>query len=110
MYFGHFPDDRQKLTNPHIDLFTDRRVEDPLAVVIQQLGEPGRVAVVLAVSVLSTVLLDGVKYIHGKTHSKEMVILDVVQVGAQLAVVIEEQEGWERSREVSGKRGVDEQL
>ena len=110
MYLGHFTDDRKEFTDPHVDLITCQRVENPLVVVIEKLGEPSGIAVVLAVLVISGVFVDGVEDIDWESHSKEIVVLHVHQVGQQLAVVVEEQERRKRPREVPGKRGVEEEL
>ena len=110
MYLRHFPDDRKEFTDPNVDLFTCRRIENPLVVVVEKLGEPGRIAVVLAVLVIGGVLVDGVEDIDWESHAKKMIVLHVDQVGEQLAVIVEEQERRQRTRKVSGKRGVEEEL
>ena len=74
---GHLPNNQQKLPKPYIDLLACRRVEDPLLLIIEKLGEPCRVAVFLAVVVIRAVLVNSVKHVHRKRHLKEMAVLNV---------------------------------
>ena len=103
MYLRHFPDDRKEFTDPHVDLFTRRRVENPLVVVVEKLGEPSGVAVVLAVLVIGGVLVDGVEDVDWESHAKETIVLHIHQTQVDPQCWGEDSELFRPERMLDGK-------